>query len=287
MRIKFRSLKNELERLKIFTRHDREMAKILLSKDIYKMISALSPAFRKNFERQMERYVERLDSPRVSKVRGVKFFHRLRDFESLRDVLHGRDYELLKEFVPKSGDYVIDAGAGVGEYAVVASTMVGRHGKVLAVEASAEPFHYLRKNSRLNPHKNIAPLRAAISDKKGKIKIFRPEGTSFVDSITKSWHGPTHSYSVNSITVDELVRKFKLGKLDLLKLDIEGAELLALRGAKKTMSKLKPKIIIETHGEVLHKKVRESLKKSGYKIDLEKIKFRDPFTALIYASPVS
>ncbi len=61
MKTKIRSFKNELERLKIFLRHDREMARFLLSKDIYKLMSSFSPSFRKKFEKQMERYVKNND----------------------------------------------------------------------------------------------------------------------------------------------------------------------------------------------------------------------------------
>ncbi len=218
-------------------------------------------------------------------IKGIKFFHRLRDLESLRDVFHSKDYELLKNFVPSRGDYVIDGGAGVGEYTILASALVGKHGKVFAVEASAEPFRYLRKNAKSNPHKNIVAFRSAISDRNGKIKLFRPAGTSFVDSVVKNWSGPTINYFVNSVTLDKLVQKFGMEKLDLIKLDIEGAEMLALREAKKTLSKMKPKIIIETHGKNIHNNVISFLRKSNYKIDLEKIKFEQPFLALVYASP--
>lgn len=285
MSTKIRSVKNELNRLNIFMRHDREMAKILLKKDFYKIMSSLSPSFRKNFEKHMENYVNRLDSPRISKINGINFFHRLRDLESLVDVFGTRDYTLLESFAPKEGDHVIDAGAGVGEYTILASKMVGKNGKIIAIEASEEPFRYLRRNAKSSPYKNILAVRCAVSDKNGKIELFRPARTSFVDSIVKSWTGPTVRYLVKSVTVDELVRKLKIKKLDLVKLDIEGAELLALHGAKRTLSKLRPKVIIETHGEGIHGKVMGFLKKSGYKIDFEKIKFTQPFLALVYASP--
>jgi FkbM family methyltransferase len=191
---------------------------------------------------------------------------------------------MIKEFIPKDGDFVIDAGAGVGEYTMVASVEVGEKGNVIAIEASSEPFRYLSKNAKLNPNKNIIALHAALGQKSGRLKMFRPAGTSFVDSINKSWSGSTVSYYVKSVTVDSLVKKFGIKKLDLIKLDIEGAELLALRGAMKTIEKMKPKIIIETHSKELHQDVLKFLRRSSYKIDLEKIKFENPFIAIVYAS---
>lgn len=284
---KLRSIKNEINRFNIFIRHDREMAKILLTKDFYRLLSRIFPPSKKNFEKYMEIYVKRLDTPRTSKIMGVKFFHRLRDFESLRDVFDSRDYSLVKDFIPKSGDFVIDAGAGVGEYTLIASFAVGRNGKVIAFEASSEPFHYLRKNARTNPNRNVTAIRSAVSDRDGKIKIFRPTGTSFVDSVTKNWSGQTTTYSVKSVAIDGFVRRLRMEKLDLLKLDIEGAELLALSGAKMTLSKLRPRVIIETHGESIHKQVLGFLRSHGYEINLENVKFRKPFIALVYASPKS
>lgn len=282
---KIRSVKNELNRLGIFLKHDREMAKILMMKDVYRLASGLSPSFRKEFERHMESYVGRLDRPMKTKIMGVDFFHRLRDFESLQDVTGSKDYGLMDDFLPKPGNYVIDAGAGVGEYTHVASLAVGREGKVISIEASSEPFAYLKKNSARSPLKNISAMKAALGEKKGSIRMFRPVGTSFVDSVKKDWSGPTFSYSVKSVTVDGIVRQMKLERLDLLKLDIEGSELSALAGAKETLRKLRPRIMIETHGEDLHSKVVEFLKKHGYRIEIEKIKFRKPFIAMLYASP--
>lgn len=285
MKSKLRKIDNELKRLRIFARHDRETAILLLKKDVYKLMSKLSDSFRKDFERHMEEYVRNLDRPKESKVGDIIFFHRVRDLESLSDIFHTKDYGLLKDFMPGYGDYVIDAGAGVGEYTIAASVTIGRSGKILAVEANSQPFRYLKKNASMNPFKNIVALRAAVAGKNGKLKLFRPAGTSFVDSIIKSWVGKTESYLVRSFTVDTLVKKFGMKKLDILKLDIEGAELVALKGAKKTLSEMRPKIIIETHGKNVHNDVVSFLRKQGYGIDLEKKKFDEPFIALVYASP--
>lgn len=279
---KMKSLKDEFDRLRIFAAHDRKMVKILLKKDFYKILSSLSPSFAAGFEKNIKEYSKRLDRPHVSSVKGVKFFHRVRDLESI--ILDTKDYMMIGEFVPRSGDVVIDAGAGVGEYTVVSSVEVGKSGSVIAIEASSEPLRYLSKNAKLNPNKNIRVVHAALGEKSGRVRMFRPAGTSFVDSINKNWKGLTVSYYVKSVTVDGLVKKFGLDKLDLLKLDIEGAELLALRGSMKTIARMKPRIIIETHGRELHGDVIKFLKMSGYRIDLERIKFEEPFIAMVYAS---
>ncbi|QQG40196.1 MAG: FkbM family methyltransferase [Candidatus Aenigmatarchaeota archaeon] len=278
----FRKLRNELVRGLIFALRDRRMVSLLLKKDFYWALAKLSASFRKAAQRCTDAYVRRLNADMVTSINGRPFRHRVRDLETIWELTRECDYALRKDYEPRQGECVIDAGAAVGEYTVLASSAVGPSGKVIAIEASAEPFEYLAKNAKT--FKNVIAFRAALSGNEGKLKLFRPAGTAFVDSVHKSWDGPTVGYTVNAVTVDGLVKKLKLQNVDVLKLDIEGAERMALAGAKRTLAVMKPRIMMETHGADVHRQCVALLRKSGYRIDIERIKTREPFIALVYAS---
>ena len=71
----------------------------------------------------------------------------------------------------KKGDTVIDIGAGIGEFSVLASKLVGEHGKVISIEPSPEDFETLLVNLKTNKCHNVIPLNLAISDKPEKLNL--------------------------------------------------------------------------------------------------------------------
>ena len=80
------------------------------------------------------------------------------------DVYHVRN-------IKKGGDTVIDIGAGIGEFSVLASKLVGKNGKVISIEPSPEDFETLMVNLKTNMCHNVIPLNLAISDKPEKLKL--------------------------------------------------------------------------------------------------------------------
>ena len=71
----------------------------------------------------------------------------------------------------KKGDTVIDIGAGIGEFSVLASKLVGERGKVISIEPSPEDFDTLMVNLKTNKCHNVTPLNLAISDLPEKLKL--------------------------------------------------------------------------------------------------------------------
>ena len=154
---------------------------------------------------------------------------------------------------------IIDGGANQGIYSM-AFACVSKKNKIFAIE----PFKYCHKiinyNKKINKFNNIKIINKVLSNKLSynKLDYSNNVGTS---SIVYNW-GRKKVLNIKSITIDVIKKKYKLKKIDIIKLDIEGAEVLALQGALKTIKKYKPKIIMECN-RIQFKKC-SFLKKFGY-----------------------
>lgn len=222
----------------------------------------------------------------LSNFEGIKIYHRYYDFFPIVDIFYKKEYTKLESFIPQKGDIVLDLGSGIGDFALLASIYVGNEGKVIAIEPNKESYSILLQNINLNQRYNILPLRYAISDKNKKVKIFKG-GSAHRDSIFRNGK---KFYKVESKTIDSLVKELRLKKVNLIKMDIEGAEYRAIKKAKYTLTKFKPKIVIEIHEDVKeteYVKKREMLnflKNLGYKLLFEKINSKCPYIAVLYFS---
>jgi len=129
----------------------------------------------------------------------------------------------------RPGDVVIDAGANIGYYTVLASKLVGPTGRVYAFEPDPTAFEILQRNVRLNGADNVVAEQKALSnanttlelfiasDNKGDDRIYQPEGE----------HRP--SIKVPAVRVDDYL-KGKVDHVDLVKIDTQGAEAVIHRG---------------------------------------------------------
>jgi len=135
-------------------------------------------------------------------------------------------------YKPRPGDLIIDAGAGKGEDAIVFSRAVGPTGKVLAIEAHPVTFRCLRLFCELNHLRNVATTNFAIIDGARPVAIQNLKGwqaSSIVALDAKD------SLRVSGVVLDELVERESVRHIDFLKMNIEGAEALAIRGMEQTL----------------------------------------------------
>ncbi|MEK7263732.1 MAG: FkbM family methyltransferase [Bacteroidota bacterium] len=141
--------------------------------------------------------------------------------------------DLIKSIL-KPGNTFVDVGANIGYYSLLASQCVGEKGKVYSFEPAPNNFSLLQKNIAANKLQNIIATQKAIAEKQGILRLFMDEhlsgGHQIFDSGLKS-----HSVDVETISLDEFFLP-KNVKIDLLKIDIEGAEMFALEGVKKTIA---------------------------------------------------
>jgi|GEM_PF-4960217 FkbM family methyltransferase len=175
--------------------------------------------------------------------------------------------EIWDEFMVE-GDVFIDAGAHIGKYSIMLSP---RFRKVLAVEANPETFKLLEENIRLNKATNVKAINRALWCEDGKqLEFFITKTNVGASSLKRELiaeEGLTidRKISVYTITLDTLLKKEGIKDVDLMKLDVEGAEYEALQGLNLDEHAVK-KIIYEAFNQEYYDKVTSYLQKFDYKI---------------------
>lgn len=158
----------------------------------------------------------------------------------------------------------IDAGAHLGEFTLFAAKRLTA-GKVLALEPMEPVFRLLEHNVKQNGLSNVQLGRMALLDHAGTQKLyggFAPPGGDFDDdTVATSFSGYGRTMEIGeaeAITLDQAVETFELPRVDVIKMDIEGAEVRALRGAQKTLERWRPALILEVSEVLLEQAQCES-----------------------------
>jgi FkbM family methyltransferase len=166
---------------------------------------------------------------------------------------------LFKKWV-KKGDIVFDIGAHVGFYTLLSSHLVGDKGRVVAFEPIPENLTYLEQHLRMNTIANVDILEVAVSNRQGHDRLSNGPSSSM-------WHFDAQgSLEVRTIRLDDLVLDEKLPAPSLIKMDIEGAEALALHGCAGVIDAFHPVFILSTHGPDVHQSCCRILKLAGYNL---------------------
>ena len=152
------------------------------------------------------------------------------------------------------GMTILDVGANIGYYSLVAAKLVGGQGRVYAFEPDPRNCDVLRQNIELNGYKTIEVVQCAVADKPGTIRLFLSAQGTDKNSIapTSGDVFKDSAIEVPTVTLDEFVRSKGRPKVDFIKMDIEGAELLAVRGMRELVRNSKNlKIVMEFNPERL------------------------------------
>ena len=152
------------------------------------------------------------------------------------------------EKVLSSKAVFIDVGANLGIYTLVASRLVGRAGRVIAIEPSVQSFPALQKNIAVNRLTNVLPLPVALAEKTAKTWLhhgINPGQNSFGKDPSCNGVGE----EVVTETLDSVLLQASVDRVDLIKMDVEGAEELVLRGASRVVTSERPLIIFEFNPE--------------------------------------
>jgi len=125
---------------------------------------------------------------------------------------------------------VIDLGAYIGYFSMLASTLVGPHGHVYAFEPEKAAYSYLVRNIEVNRAVNISPMNYAIDDGPKSMQIIRdPSGPE--SYVTVAAH-PSTDNTVKVESLDRIFGGFRWPPVRLIKMNIEGSELGALKGMR-------------------------------------------------------
>jgi FkbM family methyltransferase len=175
-------------------------------------------------------------------------------------------YEPLLEFgssLISPGDCVIDGGASQGTYSCAFASGVGPNGQVYAFEPQGYAIKCLRRNLNLNGFRNVVLFKGVLSDASGQM-FLNPRGGPVEASISCAPAG-TDAVSVTAYSIDDLLMADRIRDVQFIKLDVEGAELKALKGARGMLERRKPTICIEAFDRVLYWQISEYLGHLGYK----------------------
>jgi FkbM family methyltransferase len=152
---------------------------------------------------------------------------------------------------------MIDIGANVGAHALLAAHLVGPNGRVHAVEASPTIFRRLKRNVEANRATNIRIYNLAVSDKAGPVPVFLHDssnlgGTTIIPSEAANRHCVQEDVVAGS-PLDQIVPVADICAARLIKIDVEGAEWLVVKGMKKVLAMLRPdvEIIVEVTSRAL------------------------------------
>lgn len=176
------------------------------------------------------------------------------------------------------GESVVDLGANVGYYAVMAAWHLREIGQgvVYAFEPNPYAFAYLQRNKELNRLDNLVAVQQAVADKSGQMHLYvNPNGITF-GSLQPYLSHLVESCQIQATTLDEFFSQHPESKLGLMKMDIEGAELLALRGAQGIIKRDHPVIFYEENEEAYQAfgytvaELRNFLEGLGYRLFLMK-----------------
>ncbi len=145
------------------------------------------------------------------------------------------------------GDTVIEGGMCFGDTGLFFAHLVGERGCVVGYEFEPNNLKILEHNLSLNPElaKRIRIKNNALSDQSGQVMEFVMNGPATCPYSPEMGKMPT--VQVKTLTIDDLVRKEHLNRVDYIKLDVEGAEMATMRGAEETLRRFKPKLALSAY----------------------------------------
>ncbi len=180
----------------------------------------------------------------------------------------------LRAFL-SSGGVFIDLGANEGYFSVLASRLVGEGGRVIVIEPQDRLMRVIEKNFSLNAVANATVVRAAISDHRGDAKFFlTPEINTGGSALVRTTKYPVPTQNVALTTLSDLLQGLAIDRVDLIKIDIEGAEYEAVLGSPDVFREKRiGAIALELHPGALKRRgksveeITDFLRSSGYRLD--------------------
>lgn len=196
------------------------------------------------------------------KVLGYNVVARSRK-EDLSFYAHTSKHFTYKWFTPSIGENVIDCGASVGYFSLLAS----RNGcSVIAVEPNPETYGIFKRNISSNGIRNIQLINVALGNNEGKTALFVPTNSIGSASIHQKWVNPylnemVTRFNVEVTTIDRIAANLQI--INWLLIDVEGSEYELLRGGSETLKRVRNIIIEVSHTNT--EKVPKLLLESGFR----------------------
>jgi FkbM family methyltransferase len=166
--------------------------------------------------------------------------------------LDPNEFAFLAAFV-RRGMCAVDVGANEGLYTLFLRQHVGNDGRVIAIEPSERERAHLRRNLGRNGFTDVEILSVAVADHSGRAALSVAEhdhaGHNALGPPAAAWVRVAGTQDVPVETLDALAHRHRWPKVDLIKMDIEGMEFAALRGAEALLQRDRPLILFEAEDE--------------------------------------
>jgi FkbM family methyltransferase len=172
----------------------------------------------------------------VLQVHGYKMFVLASNYDAVSSkLLFGGGYEkyetiLFQELVTE-GMNVIDIGANIGYYTLLAAKLVGERGRVIAFEPEPQNYALLLRNIEVNGYKNVTAVRKAAFSKTGKVNLHLSKYSGSHNLYNPYTNSPG-TVVVDTVSLDEFFEG-KEHPIDIIKIDAEGAEMTVALGMNK------------------------------------------------------
>jgi len=214
-------------------------------------------------KRMLRSYVERIKDilcrDLMFQIDNVKF--RSLGSESIKILSPEYESYIWKHLNLKKGDVFVDIGAHIGKYTVTAAKIVGDGGLVVSLEPFPANYRTLLENVNINKLTNVVALNVAAWSERCDLKLFigREPGQHSVKK--NSGRG---FINIHADTLDNIFSALGVEKINVIKIDVEGAEAEVIKGSIKTMNRYHPRLIVEAWEPAC---IKELAHKIGYSIE--------------------
>jgi len=176
------------------------------------------------------------------------------------------------------GDTVLDIGANVGFYTLLASVLVGQRGTVVAFEPLSRNIELLQRHLRLNALSNVTVVNAAVGNRMGSVRFAAHQRSNSMGRIDENG-----ALEVSLVSLDGLMDSGSIALPNVVKIDVEGAEYDVLQGSARLLARAQPAILLATHGADVRSRCCDLLQSWGYQLsavnDAESIAHADEILA--------
>ncbi len=143
----------------------------------------------------------------------------------------------------KPGQTFIDVGCNKGDFSLLAAKIVGEGGSVLAFEPEPDNCQWIEKSIKLNNYENIKLFQLALADKNEDAQLYLGEKSGWHSLVSNPGNAQKSTIKVKKRTLDSIFDEAGNTRVDIIKIDVEGAEMEVLRGAS-VMFKNNPELTV-------------------------------------------